>query len=276
MTTEGRQSFTPGTTVPLRYLEDGQDLRGIPELAEDGTGNQLVFAERKVNIRNGRAREQAFQLDREGFTLEQQVTSVTDFEDEGQVSQIYANEVKQLVARVTGATRVEIFNATRRTSGELGSADKRPPLTTIHNDFTAQSALYRLDEFFRELSEDPTALKTGRFAIVMVWRSCRGRVESYPLALCDATTVTPEQVITIVRKGKGWTQQAQVATFDEQNQWYYFPNLGMHETLLFKSYDTMVDGRARFAFHSAFADPATPPFAPPRESIETRCFAFFS
>ncbi len=45
--------------------------------------------------------------------------------------------------------------------------------------------------------------------------------------------------------------------------------------LLAKVYDSAKDGRARFAIHSAFDDPASPPGAAPRESIETRTFAFF-
>ena len=35
------------------------------------------------------------------------------------------------------------------------------------------------------------------------------------------------------------------------------------------------DGRNRFTIHTAFSDPTSPPGAPPRQSIETRCFAFF-
>jgi hypothetical protein len=37
----------------------------------------------------------------------------------------------------------------------------------------------------------------------------------------------------------------------------------------------MKDGRARFSLHSAFDDPTSPANAKPRESIETRTFAFF-
>jgi len=45
--------------------------------------------------------------------------------------------------------------------------------------------------------------------------------------------------------------------------------------LLFKTFDSSDDGRARFTFHSAFTDPATPPDAAPRESIEVRALAVF-
>jgi hypothetical protein len=34
-------------------------------------------------------------------------------------------------------------------------------------------------------------------------------------------------------------------------------------------------GLARFTIPTAFDDPATPPDAPTRESLETRCFVFF-
>ncbi len=49
----------------------------------------------------------------------------------------------------------------------------------------------------------------------------------------------------------------------------------MDEALLFKTFDTETDGRARFTIHSSFDDPNAPQDAPPRESIETRCLLFF-
>ncbi len=47
------------------------------------------------------------------------------------------------------------------------------------------------------------------------------------------------------------------------------------EALVFKVYDSMKDGRARWTAHSAFDDPTAPPNARPRESIEIRTLAFF-
>ena len=47
------------------------------------------------------------------------------------------------------------------------------------------------------------------------------------------------------------------------------------EVLVFKCYDSLDDGRARFTPHSAFDDPTTPADAALRESIETRVVAFF-
>jgi hypothetical protein len=47
------------------------------------------------------------------------------------------------------------------------------------------------------------------------------------------------------------------------------------EALVFKTFDSAKDGRARWTAHAAFDDPTTPPGAPERESIEIRALAFF-
>jgi hypothetical protein len=46
------------------------------------------------------------------------------------------------------------------------------------------------------------------------------------------------------------------------------------EVLLVKCYDSLKDGRARFAPHTAFVDPTAPPDARLRESIELRTLVF--
>jgi hypothetical protein len=52
--------------------------------------------------------------------------------------------------------------------------------------------------------------------------------------------------------------------------------LALMETDSTCSYDSVQDGSvALFAPHSAFADPATPPDAPLRESIELRALIFY-
>ena len=58
-------------------------------------------------------------------------------------------------------------------------------------------------------------------------------------------------------------------------RWYYFPEMQPDEALLIKTYDSATDGRARFTLHTSFDDPTAAADAEPRESLETRCFAFF-
>lgn len=114
-----------------------------------------------------------------------------------------------------------------------------------------------------------------RFAIVNVWRSIAGLVHNYPLVLCDAATVGPNELVSVERRAEERTGELQVALHGVGQRWYYFPEMQMNEALLFKTFDSEIDGRARFTIHSSFEDPGAPVDAPSRESIETRCLLFF-
>ena len=62
--------------------------------------------------------------------------------------------------------------------------------------------------------------------------------------------------------------------YAEAQRWFHFPRLSPDEAILIKGYDSAEDV-ARFAAHSAFDDPASPPDAPERESIETRALVIY-
>ena len=47
------------------------------------------------------------------------------------------------------------------------------------------------------------------------------------------------------------------------------------EVLLFKTFDSARDGRARRSIHTAFSNPLAPGDALPRESIESRMLVFY-
>ncbi len=63
--------------------------------------------------------------------------------------------------------------------------------------------------------------------------------------------------------------------YNPKHMWYWFPRMRRDEALVFKVYDSLKDGRARWTAHTAFDDPTAPPNARPRESIEIRTMAFF-
>ena len=63
--------------------------------------------------------------------------------------------------------------------------------------------------------------------------------------------------------------------YNPKHRWYWFPLMRRDEALVFKVYDSMKDGRARWTAHTAFDLSNPPPGARPRESIEIRTMAFF-
>jgi hypothetical protein len=230
-----------------------------------------------VTIHNARSNIQNLSLDREGFVLTPHRSLMHDFYDDDGIASVYDAEVKTLVRDVTGGARVEIFDHTRRAASlDTQKARKiREPATIIHNDYTARSGPQRLRHHFAETPDEAEALLRGRFAIVNVWRSTRGPVRSAPLAMCDAASVAPKDLVSVERQAKERIGEIQLALYNPVHRWFYFPEMAPGEVLLFKTYDTETDGRARFTIHTSFHVPGSPPDALARESIETRCFVFF-
>ena len=231
------------------------------------------FEDRTVRIQD--ARGLPLSIDRGGFQLVQHASAVSDFYDDAQIEGIYNAEIERLVAATTGASRAVVFDHTRRAESKETREERsiREPAASVHNDHTDRSAERRLrDELPKE---EAAALLKRRFAIVNVWRPVREPVQSAPLAICDSGSVAPEDLIPSERRSKERVGEIQLVTFNPAHRWFYFPNMRRNEVLLIKVYDSARDGRARFAIHSGFDDPSSPPDAAPRESIETRTFAFF-
>ncbi len=237
----------------------------------DHVGN---FTMREVSVHDGRENMPSSSLDVEGFQLVSQKTAVEDFYDAAQVTSTYHAEVKALLMETTGAARVAVFDDTLRTSSieQQRARNIREPADIVHNDYTARSGIRRMQDYFADNAEK---LLQRRFAIVNVWRSIAGPVVDHPLVLCDAATVRPEDLIAVERRAEERIGELQVVLHNPGQRWSYFPEMQMDEALLFKTFDSETDGRARFTVHSSFPDPAAPADAPPRESIETRCLLFF-
>jgi len=240
----------------------------------DHVGN---FTMQEVSIHDGRKNKPSSSLDVEGFQLVSQKTAVDDFYDDVQVESTYHEEVKTLLMEVTGAARIEVFDDTRRSSSLDQQRHKniREPADIVHNDYTAASGIKRLRDHLADDPDDATRLLQRRFAIVNVWRSIAGPVLNHPLVLCDSATVAPEDLVSVERHAEDRIGELQVALYSPEHRWYYFPQMQMDEALLFKTFDSETDGRARFTIHTSFEDPDAPADAPPRESIETRCMLFF-
>ena len=229
---------------------------------------------RKVAIHNGRPHAAEFMLDRDGFRFVPHDTKVRDFLDEDEVRRVYYPEMEALVKMESGAARVVIFDHTLRTADdEVREARKiREPVRRVHNDYTEWSAPQRVRDL---LPNEADALLKRRYAIVQVWRPIRHPVESFPLAICDARSVSPEDFVVSERRYPNRVGQTYAIKYNSQHRWYWFPRMRRDEALVFKVYDSLKDGRARWTAHTAFDDPSSPPGARPRESIEIRTLAFF-
>jgi hypothetical protein len=261
----------------LKYLASAEEAPVY--VASVGGGDPSLhqgnYVRQAVLIRNGRMRAEGSSLDREGFLLAEHASAVRDFYDDGEVAAVHEAEVKALVRRAAGAVRVEIFDHTRRAASVAVQKARliREPASIVHNDYTARSGPTRLRDHFSR--DEADMLLRRRFAIINVWRSIRGTVRAAPIALCDASSVAPRDLVSVRREARDRIGEIQQAVYNPAHRWYYFPEMQPDEALLIKTYDSATDGRARFTLHTSFDDPTAAADAEPRESLETRCFAFF-
>jgi hypothetical protein len=157
-----------------------------------------------------------------------------------------------------------------------GAAFRQPgvppqPASRVHVDHTAKSGPQRVRDL---LPEDAEELLRGRVQVINLWRPIHGPLHDAPLAMCDAKTIDPADLVPsdlVYRHRVGETYSV---TYNPEHRWYYVPEMRRDEALLLKCCDTKTDGRARFMAHTSFADPTTPADARPRESIELRTLVF--
>ena len=220
-----------------------------------------------------------FQLDDVGFQLLTHRSAVGNFWDEEDIKRVYYPESIELLKRVTGATEVRVFDHTlrRRVPGENDRSANpgipRQPASRVHVDQTATSGVSRLRVAYPDEADE---LLRRRVAIVNLWRPIKSPALDVPLAVCDARSVAPQDLIAsdlVYRDRRGETYNL---VYNPTQRWFYAPAMRTDEVLLIKCFDSRDDGAvARFAPHTAFVDPTAPADAPPRESIELRTFVIF-
>jgi len=263
-------------TVDIPYtIETGEALVnetfGPNNIRRRRTG---AHESQSVAVRNGRSLTDHLSLDEQGFVFVEHKTKVADFFDPSQLDSVYYPEVEQLIKKTSGASRVVIFDHTLRSGDETEREAKliREPVLSAHNDYTEWSGPNRVRE---ALPDEAESLLARRFAIIQVWRAINQPIQSNPLAVADAKSVAMEDLLVAERRYPHRVGQTYRLKYNPKHRWFYFPEMRRDEALVFKVYDSEKDGRARFTPHTSFVDPASPPNAPPRQSIEVRAFAFF-
>jgi len=227
----------------------------------------------RMEIADGR-RAGDLSIDTSGFVLLEHRTQVKNFFDPDELKRVYYPEVVALVQRVSGAKRVVVFDHTLRSGDEAEREAKliREPVLSAHNDYTEWSGPNRVREVMGDEAEE---LLKRRFAIIQVWRAIAQPIVSNPLAMADARSVAADDLLIAERRYPNRVGQTYRLRYNPQHRWFYFPEMRRDEAIVFKVYDSLKDGRARFTPHTSFDDPGTPAGAPPRQSIEARTLAFF-
>ena len=267
----------PAVEAMLNYLVDTSEkpesYGGVSQAIADQQ-RKGKYEEHKMTVYNGRAIANLLSLEREGFVLVNHETKMKNFYDEDEVRSVYYQETEELVKQTSGAKRVLVFDHTLR-SADMATREATQisgPVRNAHNDYTEWSGPQRVRDLLPDEAEE---LLKHRFAVVQTWRPIDKSVQREPLAIADARSIGTDELIPSARIYPDRRGEVYHSTFNPAHRWYYFPNMQRNEAMVFKTFDSMKDGRARWTAHCAFDDPTSPPDAPPRESLEMRTLAFF-
>jgi hypothetical protein len=228
-----------------------------------------------VTISDMREIAEDLSVDREGFELLHHATAVKDLYDDDTVKRAYLPEIEALLRRKFGASKVVIFDVTRRSDGGAGATNPeglRGPASQLHVDYTTKSGPQRMKDILGEEEAARLTASGARIIQINVWRPIRGPVERSPLALADAASTRQEDLVATDQIFPDRVGEIYNVAHTSSQRWYYAPRMTANEVLLIKGWDSLDDGRARFTPHGAFHMPEMRENAPARESIEVRTF----
>jgi len=184
--------------------------------------NNLEREEKSVVIENVRGEEDSVSLDTTGFQFYKHTSKVTTFDGDEEIRREYYPESIELIKKLTGASRVEIFDHTirRRAIGAADSTGSRQPASGVHVDQSTAAAVARVHRHLP--ASDVPKLLEGRFQIINLWRPIANPALDWPLTLCDYRSVDikkdvfPVSLIYPDREG-----ETLGVKYNENHKWKY-------------------------------------------------------
>ncbi len=240
-----------------------------------GYSDEYIYQEAQIFDARVAKADNAATLNKEAFTLTTFQPALVDYNNTEEIKTVYYADVEALVKKETGASHVFVFDHTIRRGLKNSN---RQPAYHVHNDYTFKTGHARA---LSVLGKDVVKqFANKRMIQINVWRSIAGVVEKDPLALMDATTLDNKDLVkTDIHfndMNTGETHQGEIFALkkNKNQRWYYYPEMNDKEAILIKGFDTD-NQHSCFAMHTAFALATQNKHSKPRQSIETRTYAFY-
>lgn len=220
-----------------------------------------------------------------GFVLLKAPTRVTDWGDADQVQTFYLPEVEAMIReRLFPGRKLDVQQPPQVMRRGAGTSTPQYGLGvhsdhgTTADDFQRNVEAFTNPQFGAYWRSSFEHDAVAGFFSLDFWRTTNmaGPLKHMPLALCDPTSIDPADIIPTALEGiaPGGAVTYHVSLAHNENQrWYYYPDMMPDEVLVFKLFQLMRDEGPqpyRACFHTAFEDPTAPADAQPRQSCEHR------
>ncbi len=230
-----------------------------------------------------------------GFELAPHTSAVSDWGDDDELVAVHHREMEELAREMTRCDVALVSNHITRGPEHAKRHEDLAPIAFVHSDFAAgYDDLVRrsyvetdregnLRALARNGITSADVVDAPRLVILQFWRNVGEPKMDFPLAFCDARTVSPADgrpvpVNDYAGSGVDFEALAVLAPTDSTPyRWYAYPELGHDEVVAFRTYDTdrVERGETWFTPHSAFRDPDVDLGRPARSSIEPRAICLY-
>ncbi|RYO79490.1 hypothetical protein DL766_009345 [Monosporascus sp. MC13-8B] len=248
--------------------------------SEDRRNTNISWDEKTVTVEDFRGRAKEFQLDSHGFSS-CHLPGFTELADKDTIEQQYLPAVEDILrTHLEDFGTVFIFDWRIRNSRSdtvtdmINFSDKTTPLLPsnyAHIDTGPISVIQRIQKSF---PKDAKRILQQRVRAVNVWKPLSHPVEEYPLAVCDGTSVKPEDLVETDSVRQGNVSTNYYVKYHASQRWYFLNHQSPDEALIFKHFDTKPGVKAPYALHSSIKLQKTSEVARPRKSIEVRALVF--
>lgn len=275
--------FANGKLVTKRDI-DGNDykIRGV------------AIESVEVALKDGRENIE-LTLDKAAFEMVDSAMPEVNFLDDDDIKVNYLPDCEKLVTDVTGARKVIAFDYNVRSGASedqgrniRNGQQVQAPARVVHGDYTLSGSLQRLRDLADEYDVKDVLDSKERWRIINVWRNRSDYpVVDHPLALCDAESVSPDDLVVFEIHYPHRIGENYFAMPSKNHQWWWYPKVKKDEAILIKQWDsagmfatsqgvagdsTTTIRPSTFSLHTAFQ----PQWQgngkrPQRESIEVRC-----
>ena len=245
--------MTSAQTVPTELLYFGASEDGTAPFITPNSRNWTTEPH-NVEVENVRGKESSFSLDTTGFAFGKHATAHTSFSNDEDIKREYYPESEELLKRITGASRIHIFDHSRslhrlspcivltqypairrrRLEPTEDTPETRQPVPLVHVDQTAKASH---DRVYNHIPNDAPELVKHRFQIINLWRPIGVPADDWPLALCDFRSVDRKKdLVPITFRIPNRTGENFCVNHNVDHKWKYLKGMTPDEFVLIKWY----------------------------------------
>jgi len=280
--------------VATRRVELTIDEGPAEALAPEATPTTRIHDARRLQAAAvGPSYSEARFFEQHGFVLLSHESAVADWDvdpnaPDNELVRVYLPEIETLIrSRLLAGRRIDLWQGPPVRRGP-GTPNPQYALG-VHQDFGLTP------DDYQEAIEAFTSPELGQawrdrydhddvigFVSIDFWRTAgmHGPLHHMPLTLCAPASVRIDDVVPIgllnfTPSGKPTNQLG--LRYQDDQRWYYYPEMEPDEVLAFKQFQCLKDDReprVACCFHSAFELPNTPADTEERQSSEHRVQVF--